>query len=352
MNVVDVVSKYISPLIKKYGNLIKAVWVYGSSARGEAKKTSDIDVMVLLDDVSGTISVSDQQAISSEISRISEKARRDGWILHFQPPRLLTQWWDLMRSGEPWVLTGMRDSLIIYDPSGFVRPIKRLLEEGRLGPTKERSVELMRRVNQRKEKIRRTIVDVIISEILLAMTESAQAVLMYMEKPPVSASRIYSELSRLSSRGYIDMRFAKIYRDFYRLAKRIDRSGEIPGLSEIEEYMEDAKEFIEEMERLFSRLESDKQERIVHESFEEAMESMRKILRKYKISVSDEEQALKSLKELVDRGEVSQYYLDLLVFIIETFKKFRKSRQSLTEREIYNSRLYANTLKEYVEVLG
>ncbi len=350
MEIREIVEKYMKPLIEKFGKKIKAVWVYGSSTRGEAKKSSDIDVMVLLDDVSGELGIATENLIWAEMQAIAGKARKDGWLLHFQSPKLLTQWWDLLRSGEPWVVTGMRDALIIYDPSGFVRPIKRLLNAGRISATRERAFELMKRIERRREKIRKIMVESITSDILLAMVESTQAVLMYMGKAPPSPSSINRQLKWLVRKGHLDEKYQLYFESFYGMVKRMDRGKIEVSMAELESYMEKARKFIAAMEKLFERLEKEKHERIIRESFEEARKSMEKVLKKFNISARNEREMVKAVKELVEKGMLSRYYLDLLEHIVSTAVKFKR-REELAEKDIYDSRLYAKTLSSYAEAI-
>lgn len=57
------IGEMIEPIARKYN--IKAVWVFGSYARGEATDTSDVDLVI---DLSGCISVGwDVYAIFDEI---------------------------------------------------------------------------------------------------------------------------------------------------------------------------------------------------------------------------------------------------------------------------------------------
>ncbi len=350
MDAKELVMKYMNPLIERHKKEIKAVWLYGSSARGEARKTSDIDVMVLLDDVSGNLTIQAENLIWAEMQAVAGNARKDGWLLHFQSPKMLTKWWDLLRSGEPWVLTGMRDAVIIYDPSGFVRPIKRLLNSGRMSATHERAFELMNRIKQRKERIRKIMTESITSEILLSMVESSQAVLMYMGKMPPSPSSLNRQLKWLVRKGYLDEKYQLYFEEFYRLAKSMEKGSADVGLRELEEHMEKARRFISAMEKLFERLEKEKHEKIVRESFDEARKSVEKTLKKFGIRARTEKQMIKAVEKLVKQGMLSKYYLDLLEHVFYTASRFRSTRD-LPEKDIYDSRLYAKTLREYSEAI-
>ena len=342
-------AKKIVLKIPESNGKIKAMWIYGSATRGEMKEGSDIDVMVIADDVSAKLTASDMEELWKLMKKAESEAGKKGIVLHFQKPKTLTGWWDLLRSGEPWALTSMKDAVVVYDPSGFVEPIKRLLNAGRLSATQERAFELVARARAKKDSIKKAQL-AIMSDMLLAMVESAQAVLMYMGKPPPSPEGISRELKKLAKKGMIDEKHAMFYSSFFKLAMKADRHVEPIPLGELEEEMEHAKEFLEAMESLFSRLEKDKHETIISESFEKALESVDRLLRKNKIDARSEKEKIRMLKRLADEGKISKNYLELLEFILETAKKFMKGEE-LPERDIYNSRLYARTLEDYAEVV-
>ena len=44
------IIEFTNQIRKAYGDLIKTVFIFGSAARGDMKKTSDADIWVILDD--------------------------------------------------------------------------------------------------------------------------------------------------------------------------------------------------------------------------------------------------------------------------------------------------------------
>jgi len=48
--ITELVNQVKSHLIERYGDKIREIILYGSHARGEATKDSDIDLVVLIDD--------------------------------------------------------------------------------------------------------------------------------------------------------------------------------------------------------------------------------------------------------------------------------------------------------------
>ncbi|MCK4429312.1 MAG: nucleotidyltransferase domain-containing protein, partial [Candidatus Aenigmarchaeota archaeon] len=107
-------------------SLIKAIFVYGSAAR-KNKKPNDVDCVAIVDDTSEKFKPTVLDYIETELREITEEADKKMKIdLHFQSPRPLSVWWDSLRSGEPWVMTAVKDAYILYDPSDYIAPLKSL----------------------------------------------------------------------------------------------------------------------------------------------------------------------------------------------------------------------------------
>ena len=49
LSIQNLLNEYTNELIKIYGKYLRAVMLYGSYARGDYRKDSDIDIMILLD---------------------------------------------------------------------------------------------------------------------------------------------------------------------------------------------------------------------------------------------------------------------------------------------------------------
>ncbi len=347
-------GKITKEIVGKYGKLIKAVWVYGSYARNQEKPKSDIDILILVDDVSQNVGVYKLNEIYMFAKLMGEKIRQENKInheFHFQPPRTLTDWWDLLRSGEPWVYTGMRDAKVLYDPSGFVEPIKRILNEGRIYATKEKSFALLERAKAMYKKLReKTIVDVM-SKILKIMVETSQAVLMYYGEPPLYDDALIERLRDLSKKKIINEKYILYLEDAYRMNKMIEMGdvGKIK-IRDVETYIDRGMKFIEAMERLFEKLELRKKKMIIKESHDEMIRIAKSVLKSFGMSAKTEKEILKKLAELSKKGYITPLYVEFIKHIMN-MKNNIKNINKLPESDIYNSRVYVRTMKSLLEMM-
>ncbi len=338
-------------VLKKYDGVVKAIWVYGSAVRGTMKKGSDIDLMLILDDTKEDIKDSTLAEIASDLEEFTKQLQEKSKIsLHFQAPKRLSDWWDLLRSGEPWVFTSMRDLIVLYDPSGYVEPIHRLLNSGRITGTHERAHMLIRRAPQRVESVKRIFLEEVTSDLLLAMTESAQAALMFYGVAPPSPRTIDESLEKHFCPAMLEKGYVSIIRDFYELTKKIEHR-ELTNISarEIKVWLEKAKAFIARMEILFAELEKMKKDQLVEESYKEAFDACKNALKKVGVKTTD-----KNLMKFVESELVGKYLPRSYLEIIRKIKRLKDVKDSgkiseMTEKEIYSSRIYAKNLRMILE---
>jgi predicted nucleotidyltransferase len=129
---IETAQDFAKRMYDEFGTFIKAIVLFGSSTRAEQHSQSDIDVMVIVDDVTASLTQSTTEAyrivVSEKIAQVSKK-------LHVTSLKLST-FWELVRVGDPIALGILRDGTPIID-SGFFDPLKQLLARGKIRPSEE-----------------------------------------------------------------------------------------------------------------------------------------------------------------------------------------------------------------------
>ncbi len=95
--------------VSSLGELIKGIVIFGSRVQNKAAVGSDIDILVVVDD---TKQAQDSfgQMLSRKIEEASDAAKE--LDLHIQPPLSITELWENLRKGEPWLVTALRNCKI------------------------------------------------------------------------------------------------------------------------------------------------------------------------------------------------------------------------------------------------
>ncbi len=347
------IQERCTPLEDELGPFVKAVMVYGSAARKEHVEGSDIDILVIVDDTHPGFDREEYSAVKQTIREIQDDAP-DDLDLHIQPPKPLSSWWDLLISGEPWAVTSMRDAQPVYDPSGYIRLTQKLLLEGELHGTEERAQTLIKRSREKYLKTRRLLLEDVTAELLNAMTEAAQAVLMYYGHPPPSPNHVAEELERnFVERNLLKQQAVTDYESFYELTERIDH-GTLSAFSasEMDDYLQQAMAFIKAMASLFDRLETEKHEDIVSTAHEEAVLLCEEALAEEGVDLPvEEEETLQRFREVfVEQGLVSEEYWRMLQRIRDNKTAMEEGDlDGLPDEEIYASRAHLRDFESAIQ---
>ncbi|MEA2004359.1 MAG: nucleotidyltransferase domain-containing protein [archaeon] len=350
----DKIKGYMDPLCEKYRTVIKSVYIAGSAVRKDFVKGSDIDVLVIIDDTRDKFNPRVIDLINMNLREISKMAmEKDKLDLHIQAPKPLSVFWDMVRSGQPWIITQMKDALILYDPSGYIGPIQSLLNQGKLSGTKERAQTLINDAPKKLAEARKIFLEDITSDLLSAMIESAQSVLMFAGVAPPAAKNIGKEISEMFVRTkIIPARIVQDYNNFYELTRKIDH-GEITQISgkEIEKHLMTVAEFIESMDKLFNVLDFMKKKKMVNDAYDKSItvcsSALKRIGNKSPKSHSD---IMKHFKvNFVDTGLVSKDHLETLMKMHMNKKAFELGKVSdISENDIYSSNIYALNLEKAI----
>ena len=127
------VKELCKPL-KKLTPLLKSIWIYGSfTKKKKYNPKSDIDIMVVVDDSRPNYSQSFTKKLMFYLKIIEAKAKKKGIKLHFQPPKEASFLWELIRNGEPWVITSFRNTYTLLDESGFAKNLGWLIKRRERG---------------------------------------------------------------------------------------------------------------------------------------------------------------------------------------------------------------------------
>lgn len=208
------IVKFTSEARKHYGDLIKSVLIFGSIVRGDARKTSDVDVFVILDDTA-TKSSEDLEKVNSHLYLIAHELKD----LHIQT-NTLTEFWNWIKIGSPELVNFLKHGLVIYD-TGFVKPIQRLLASGLIPPSEEAISLKAKTAFARMKKIKLDLKAMIFELRYLSM-DIIQAVVMCYYKTQPDAKAISKYLKKLIEEKKLEPEYLEIFRELDKLWKDID----------------------------------------------------------------------------------------------------------------------------------
>ena len=249
----DIAMDFALKAYKTFDKIVKSIVLFGSTAKQTAVTGSDIDIIIIIDDVSINW---DQELIAWYREELEKIIRANPYqnALHINTVKLSTWWEDLMR-GDPIVVNILRYGEPMVDMAGFFNPLKALLIKGKIKSTPEAIYSALQRAPQHIARSRIAELNSI-DGLFWSMVDSAHAALIAANVSPASPEHVSGDLKEVFvNAGKLDMKYVVWYRDLLVLHKKISH-GEIKNLKgvEIDTWQERAEQFLEAMANLVKDL--------------------------------------------------------------------------------------------------
>lgn len=242
----DIAVDFATAIHKRFDNLIKATILFGSQAKGTATASSDIDLIIIVDDASVNWDLELVAWYREELGKLVSQ-KRYAEELHINTIKLTTWWQDLM-SGDPVVLNILRYGEALIDIGGFFKPLKALFVQGKINSTPEAVYAALQRAPAHLSRSKFSELNSV-EGIYWTMVDSAQAALMTAGQLPPSPEHI----PLLLKETFVDKKLLKMelvtwYHYIHALHKGIvhGRITQVKG-SEIDLWQERAEIFMKKM---------------------------------------------------------------------------------------------------------
>jgi len=244
----DFARKFAEQMHKELGDFVKAIILFGSTAREEKPLYGerDIDVLIIINDLTMILS---NEVIQSYRVITESTASKVSKRLHITTLKL-TNFWEYVRIGDPIAINMLRDGVPLYD-SGFFEPVQQLLFQGRIRPTKEAIWTYFARAPATIHNADWHILQACL-DLYWAVVDSAHAALMKLGEVPPTPAHIAGLIdSRLVKAGHVAARYASMMDFFYKLQKKIIHR-EVQQITgrEFDEYKRQAEDFVKTMQKV------------------------------------------------------------------------------------------------------
>jgi predicted nucleotidyltransferase len=249
----DIAFDFATKAYKKFDKAIKSIILFGSSAKRTALPDSDIDIIVIIDDISIGW---DEELIAwyrEELGKIiKENPYRKS--LHINTVKL-SSWWDDLMKGDPLLINIVRYGESLIDFGGFFSPLKILLQNGKIKSTPEAIYTLLQRAPTHLARTQAAMLSTI-DGLYWASVDSAHAALIAAKIMPPSPEHIPEILDKeFVKNGMLKSKYVDFYIEIHALAKEIihGKKVNVEG-KKIDEYIKLTDEFIGEMARIIDGL--------------------------------------------------------------------------------------------------
>ncbi len=249
----DIAMDFAVKTYKKFDKIIKSIALFGSSTKETSVIGSDIDIIIIIDDVSIHWN---QELIAwyrEELEKII-KANPYKRSLHINTIKLSTWWRDLIR-GDPTLLNIVRYGEELIDLAGFFTPIKHLLINGEIKSTPEAIYSCLNRAPIHLNRSKASEIGAI-EGLFWAMVDSAHAALIAAKVSPPSPEHIPAKLKvTFVDSKVLDIKYIKWYREIIALHKEISH-GKITDIKgvDIDLWQKRTEEFLDIMVKIVNSL--------------------------------------------------------------------------------------------------
>lgn len=244
-----VLKQHLKPLLK-YKGWIEAIYVYGSAITKKA--ANDIDVMMVLNDSGIPPGLKIIKAIEKVCDIIKEKGKKQGLNFHFQPLKLLSRWWGLLLDGEPWLVSSLKEVIVIYDKKDLISEASRLIKGEILYKKEERAEELIERSDSSTLKNRQLLLSSLTTLANIA-TEAAQILLLFDNKLILNKKKIIEELEARYTKEIGEDTIGN-YKEIVDLDEKMGK-GSLSEFSaeNLDYYLDKMKKFVDKVELVLSK---------------------------------------------------------------------------------------------------
>ena len=315
-----------SLVLQKFEKYVVSYCVGGSLIRGDAIKTSDVDVFVIINDTDVKRMPRREllERLRGIIYQYVAEATQIAGVKNKLEPQiyLLTDFWDAVKDAHPVMFTFIRDGVPLYDRGTFM-PWKSLLRMGKLKPSPEAIDMFMSMGDGVIQRSKRTLLTDVFTNIFWGVTTPAQAILMLGGFPPPTSKELAGAFrkafydTRMIEKKYVDFldKIVKTWKDYEH-----ERIKEISG-KEVDKLLAETEEYLTRLKELRKEIEEKYQEKTVKQINEDMIALLKKI-----IGNKSQEKLVEEFElNYVKKGKFTNQHLRILKDVLNSKKEVKKT---------------------------
>jgi len=318
-----------SLVLKKFEKYVYSYVLGGSLVRGEAVKTSDVDVYIIIDDtdVKRMPRLELKEKLRNIIYSYVMQAGELAGVKNKLSPQvyLLTEFWEGVKDANPIFYTFLRDGVPIYDRGGFM-PWKLLLRMGKIKPSPESIDMFMSMGDKTQEVAKRRLLDIVIGDIYYGVLTPSQALLMMYGLPPTNVRETVDEVRRIfvNKEKLLDKKYADILEEIAIKYFKGYEHGKVKEVSgkEVDRLLKDSADYIAKLKEVRGLIET----RMTRKTFDEIYENVFDILGKLFGKKADSSLVREYEKEIVNGAKGNPKFIHTLNKLIDMKKKFKAGK--------------------------
>lgn len=320
-----------SLVLQKFEKYVVSYVIGGSLVRGDAVKTSDVDVFVIINDtdVRRMPRLELKERLRAMIYQYVAEASALAGVKNKLEPQiyLLTDFWESVKDAHPVMFTFIRDGIPIYDRGTFM-PWKALLKLGKLKPSPESIDMFMSMGDNTVKRVKRALLDLVVTDIYWSVLTPSQALLMLYGLPPPTPKQVVGDMKdifftkeKMLEKKYIDI-LEEIVIKYYKGYEH-EKIKEVSG-AEIDKLLKNTEDYLKRLKELREEIEKRAQEKTIEQIYHDVFSLLESILGKQSQAaiISEFEE------KFVKKGKFTQQHLRILKNILSARTEFKKGKSN------------------------
>lgn len=210
------VRDFSKEFLDEMGELVRSIVLFGSNAKKTSHEKSDIDVLIILDNVGVYVSDELREAYRIITEKITSNISDNFHLMTVN----LSDFWDMSRKGDPVLINILRTGMPIFDRDLF-EPMQYLLEIGKVRPTREAATNYLCRSEnlliESSNHIKEGLLD-----LYYGVVDSVHAALMTQGVTPPSPKDMPALFKKTFAKYPELMKFSSVIKEFYALEKSLE----------------------------------------------------------------------------------------------------------------------------------
>jgi len=341
-----------SLVLQKFEKYVVSYVLGGSLVRGDAVKTSDVDVFVIINDtdVKRMPRLELKERLRGIIYQYVAEASALAGVKNKLEPQiyLLTDFWESVKDAHPVIFTFIRDGIPIYDRGTFM-PWKSLLKMGKLKPSPEAIDMFMSLGDKTVKRAKMAMLDIVVQDIFWGVITPSQALLMLYGLPPPNVyetvkemKKIFVDKEKMLEKKYLDI-LEEIVIKYYKGYEH-EKIKEVSG-KEIDKLLKDMELYLKRLKELREQIEKRTGEKTIEQIYQDTF----KLLKTMFGNKSQDKIIEEFEKKIIKKGKLSPQSLRTLKNLVNARADFKKGKLNLhkVDEARKNTTILINDLIEY-----
>ena len=324
-------------VLKKFEKYVTSYVMNGSLVRGEAKKTSDVDVGIIIDDtdVKRMAPLEIKEKLRAIIMQYIQEATAIAGVKNILNVQvwLMTEFWEAVKDAHPVMFTFIRDGVPLYDRGVFL-PWKSLLRRGKIKPSSEAIDMFMSSGNRMKEYIDRRMMDIVMHDIFMGVSTPTQGLLMLYGLAPTTVQetvkefkRVFYDKEKMVEKKYVDI-LEEVMIKYYKGYEH-GKVKTVTGI-ELDRLIKNALDYYERLKDLRIQIEKRVREKAIEEIYKNTFEMVGSFLKKK----TEKEIISEFNKKIINEGKCPPRFLENLKFIAKVKKNLLNKTQENKNKKL------------------